>query len=322
MADAEAGSKPHAESRGQPPLPPPRRDPSNAIRLGVRPEPLRDLYYQLMKRSWWLLMGVLALAYLATNTLFAMLYALDPFGFAGVDHLRFSDAFSFSVQTFATIGYGGIAPKSAYANTLVTLEALLGLIFTAIATGLVFAKFARPRARVVFSRVMIMTRRGGKPCLQFRVANARGNDLVEASLLVTMVKSELTSEGVRMRRLHDLRLERSMTPLFTLSWVVMHVVDEQSPLYGESEQSLADDEVLFIATLTGTDGTLSQTVYARQLYEYHDVRWWHRFVDIVTIREHDRGIILDLRRFHDVEPDPSARPADDEVEAPAVELVE
>src|SRR5687768_9701693 len=127
---------------------PPRRDPSNATRLGVRPEPLRDLYYQLMGRSWWLLMAVLALVYLAVNSVFAMLYALDPFGFSGVTELHNRDAFSFSVQTFATIGYGTISPHSVYANTLVTVEALLGLMFTAIATGLVFAKFSRPRARV------------------------------------------------------------------------------------------------------------------------------------------------------------------------------
>jgi len=273
----------------------------------VRPEPLRDLYYQLMRRSWWLLMGVLAIVYLAANSVFAMLYALDPHGFSGTTDLRFGDAFSFSVQTFATIGYGTISPKSVYANTLVTIEALLGLMFTALATGLVFAKFSRPRARVLFSNTMIMTRRDGKPCLQFRVANARGNDLIEAFLRVTLVKSEHTPEGVRMRRLYDLALERSMTPLFSLAWVVMHVIDEKSPLFGETEQSLADDEVLFIATLTGIDGTLAQTVYARQLYEYHDIRWWHRFVDITTIRETDRGIILDLRKFHDVEPEAGAR---------------
>lgn len=252
-------------------------------------------------------MAALAIVYLAVNAIFAMLYALDPLGFAGLDYLGFRDAFSFSVQTFATIGYGSIAPKSIYANTLVTLEALMGLMFTAIATGLVFAKFSRPRARVLFSRTMIMTMRHGKPCLQFRVVNERGNDLVEAAIRLTLVKSETTSEGTRMRRLHDLRLERSMTPLFTLSWVVMHVIDEDSPLFGETEESLADDEVLFIAMLTGIDGTLSQTVYTRQLYEFHDIRWGHRFVDIVEIRPEDRNVILDLRKFHDIELDPEIR---------------
>lgn len=148
-----------------------RRDPSNATRLGLTPTPLSDLHYQLMRGSWWLLMGALAVLYLAVNAIFAMLYAIDPLGFSGVDSLAFRDAFSFSVQTFATIGYGSIAPKSVYANALVTIEALMGLMFTAIATGLVFAKFSRPRARVLFSRTMIVTMRHGKPCLQFRVVN-------------------------------------------------------------------------------------------------------------------------------------------------------
>jgi inward rectifier potassium channel len=273
---------------------------------GVRPTPLSDLYYQLMRGSWWLLMAALAIVYLAVNSVFAMLYALDPRGFSGVDELGFRDAFSFSVQTFATIGYGSIAPKSVYANTLVTVEALMGLMFTAIATGLVFAKFSRPRARVLYSRTMVVTTRHGKPCLQFRVVNERGNDLVEAAMRLTLVKTETTREGPRMRRLYDLRLERSNSPLFALSWVVMHVIDEESPLFGETEQSLADDEVLFIAMLTGIDGTLSQTVYTRHLYEFHDIRWGHRFVDVVQVRPDDHGLIIDVRKFHDVELDVDA----------------
>lgn len=282
--------------------PPIRRDPTQAVRIGVPITPLSDLYYELMRRRWPFLLGVLTASYLGVNVIFALLYMLDPVGLGGSASSGFGSAFSFSVQTFATIGYGAIAPQTTYANVLVTLEALAGIIFTAIATGLVFAKFSRPSARVVFSTPMVVTTRHGQRCLQFRVANARGNELVEAAIHVSVLMTETSPEGHSLRRLHDLVLERSTSSLFALSWLVMHVIDEQSPLWGHDAESLAADEALIIVTLTGIDGTFAQSVHARHLYEFHDIRWNHRFVDVVS--PHSPGRVqLDMTRFHDVQPD-------------------
>ncbi|HWB75498.1 MAG TPA: ion channel [Nannocystaceae bacterium] len=282
--------------------PPLRRDPTQAVRIGVPMTPLSDLYYELIRRRWPFLLGVLTAAYLGVNVIFALLYMLDPVGLGGSASSGFGSAFSFSVQTFATIGYGAIAPQTTYANVLVTLEALSGIIFTAIATGLVFAKFSRPSARILFSTPMVVTQRHGKPCLQFRVANARGNELVEAAIHVSVLMTESSPEGHSLRRLHDLALERSTSSLFALSWLVMHVIDESSPLSGHDAASLAADEALIIVTLTGIDGTFAQSVHARHLYEFHDIRWNHRFVDVVSPHA-PRRVQLDLTRFHDVEPE-------------------
>ncbi len=288
--------------------PPIRRDPTQAVRIGVPATPLSDLYYELMRRRWAFLIGALTLSYLLVNVLFALLYMLDPGGLGSSASSGFGSAFAFSVQTFATIGYGAIAPQTTYANLLVTIEALSGIIFSAIATGLVFAKFSRPSARLVFSTPMVVTTRHGKRCLQFRVANARGNELVEAAVHITVLKTETSPEGHTIRRLHDLALERATSSLFALSWLVIHVIDEDSPLWGEDAASLAADEALFIVTLTGIDGTFAQSVHARHLYEFHDIRWDHRFVDVIS--PHSPGRVqLDMRRFHDVEPDPERAPA-------------
>jgi inward rectifier potassium channel len=278
-----------------------RRDPTAAVRVGGSRHPLSDLYYDLMRRKWRWLVAFLASTYVLVNLAFASLYRLDPFGFGGIEELHFAEAFYFSVQTFATIGYGAIAPKSLYTNVLVTIEALFGIMYTAVATGLVFAKFSRPSARVSFSRHMVINHRNGVPMLQFRMANARGNDLVEATVHVGVLKTETTAEGHSMRRVHELRLERASSPLFAMSWLVLHPIDDTSPLYGETAESLAADEVLFIVTLVGIDGTFAQNVHARHIYEFHDIRWDHRFVDIIA--PHAPGVFrMDLDKLHDVEP--------------------
>ncbi|MEM7157216.1 MAG: ion channel [Myxococcota bacterium] len=273
-------------------------DPSHAVRVGLRLSPLTDLYYHLMRRSWWLLMGLLGLAYLVTNLLFATLYVLNKDGINSAEGGDFTDAFAFSVQTLSTIGYGTLAPTNGTVHTLVTFEAMTGLIGTAIATGLVFAKFSRPRAKVLFSTPITVGLRNGKPALVFRVGNARGNEIIEASLRVAALVPEVTMEGEKMRRLMDLPLLRSTTPMFAMTWTVIHELDENSPLYGYTEAQLAEEEVRLIVSMTGIDGTFSQTVHARHVYDTMDFRWGQRFVDIVDYTE-DGRLRIDYLRFHD-----------------------
>ncbi|MCH9682926.1 MAG: ATP-sensitive inward rectifier potassium channel 10, partial [Deltaproteobacteria bacterium] len=171
-----------------------------------------------------------------------------------------------------------------------------------------FAKYSRPRAKVLFSNRLLMMQRNGKPALTFRVGNARGNEIIEASLRVAVLVPEVSMEGEALRRLVDLKLLRSQTPVFAMSWTVIHEVDEDSPLFGYDAQRLAKDGVRFIVSLTGIDGTFSQMVHARQIYMHEHVRWGHRFVDIVGNSE-DGRLQIDYRRFHDTEP--VANPASD-----------
>lgn len=276
-------------------------DPRNAVRVGLRLSPLTDLYYHLMRGSWWMLTGVLSLAYLVTNVVFALLYMTVSEGIGSTPDGDFMDAFAFSVQTLSTIGYGMLAPRTGTAHTLVTLESMAGLIGTAIATGLVFTKFAQPRAKVLFSRNMLVQRRNGKPVLVFRLGNARGNEIIEASLRVSVLVPEITLEGEHMRRLVDLQLLRSTTPMFAMTWTAIHEIDEGSPLYGRDEASVHADALRFIVSFTGIDGTFSQTVHARQIYDHQDLRWGERFVDIVDNTE-DGRLRVDYQRFHDTMP--------------------
>lgn len=248
-----------------------------------------------------MLMGVLSLAYLLTNVLFALLYMSQSEGIGSSEEGDFVDAFAFSVQTLSTIGYGTLAPRTGMAHTLVTLESMAGLIGTAIATGLVFTKFAQPRAKVLFSNHMVVQRRNAKPVLSFRLGNARGNEIIEASLRVSVLMPEVTLEGEHMRRLVDLQLLRSTTPMFAMTWTVVHEIDEQSPLHGRDAASFHADGLRFIVSFTGIDATFSQTVHARHIYDHGDVRWGHRFVDIVDNAE-DGRLRVDYQRFHDTVP--------------------
>ncbi len=277
----------------------------NLVRTGGRRGPLRDLYLYLLVSSWPRLLALFAAAYLAANALFAGLYLLDPDDIKGAHRGSFRDAFFFSVQTMSTIGYGAMSPGTAWADTLVTAESFAGLLGLATATGLIFAKFSRPGARVLFSRVAVVSLRDGVPCLMFRVANERANQIAEARVRVVLARDAVTAEGERLRRLEDLSLLRNDHALFAFSWTVVHPVDARSPLYGETAASLAASEAEIVVSLVGFDESFAQTVHARRSYVASEIIWDARFVDILS-RLPDGRRLVDYTRFHDVEPTSSA----------------
>jgi inward rectifier potassium channel len=294
------------------PAPPPsvghtpgRRDPNAVVKIGARGGLTDDLYHFLMSGSWARLLFLIAAVYLGVNALFAGVYLAGRDCITGARPGSFFDAFFFSVQTFSTIGYGVMSPRNTFASVVVTVEAFVGLLTVAMATGLMFSKFSRPTARVLFSERMVIGPRAGRSTLMLRMANERTNDIIEASFRVTVLKPEVSPEGEKMRRLHDLPLVRGETPLFTLTFMAFHVIDEQSPLWGESAASLADGQMRFIVTVTGLDATFGQTIHARHIYEASDVVWSARFVDVLSNRP-DGQLQLDYTRFHDVEPLPPA----------------
>ena len=270
----------------------------NAIRLGT-PEALRhDLYFRLMQGSWMQLIAMAGVAYLLLNVLFAALYMLDPTSIAGRSTLTFLDAFSFSVQTFTTVGFGGLTPANAYGDVLVGLEAFLGLIWVALVTGLMFSKAARPTSSIMFSEPMVVTEYNGYPTLMIRVANARGNSIVDAELSMCALVEEVSDEGHFLRRLRDVELARTRQPIFALSWTVMHRIDEDSPYYGLDKDNLETKLVGTIVTVIGHDETYAQTVHGRKIYAPHDIRFGHQFDDVMSTNDEGQ-LVLDFRKFHD-----------------------
>lgn len=279
---------------------PAARAPSSVRRVTDRSFRTRDLYYTLLTIPWSGFFGLLAVSYGIFNLGFALLFLVDSGSIANARPGSFADAFFFSVQTMATIGYGAMYPATLYANLLVTLEVLLGMTGLALATGLIFARFSRPVARIMFSRVAVIADHDGKPTLSFRAANQRNNRILEAQVTVSILREEVTAEGQRMRRFHDLALARSRTPMFALTWTVMHVIDEKSPLHRATPASLEAEQAEIVVALIGLDETFSQTVHARHSYLAEEIVWNRRFVDILD-RLDDGTRVIDYRRFHDVE---------------------
>ncbi len=261
-----------------------------------------DIYYVLLAASWRYLFLAIVAVYLLLNALFAVVYLI----FGGIEGARpgnFGDAFYFSVQTMATIGYGVMHPTSQLANVLVTLEALIGLLGVAMATGVLFAKFARPEAKVVFSDVAVIAPREGVRSLMFRIANHRTNHVVEAGLSLYVVRNEVTSEGERVRRWHELKLERARSPVFALTWTAIHRIDEDSPIFGKTTELLRESGSEVVVIFVGLDATLAATIHARHSYVAEEIVFGARLADIL-VQDEDGTRALDLARFHDTLPQP------------------
>jgi inward rectifier potassium channel len=268
--------------------------------VGGRHAPLRDFYHALLRLPWsGTLLGICA-AYLITNAIFAAIYVET----GGVNHAApgsFRDAFFFSVQTMGTIGYGAMFPESTAANVVVVAESIVSLLVTALATGLVFAKFSRSTARFVFARRAVISPIGGVPTLAFRLGNERGNQLVNAQIRMVMVRTETLPEGGAFYRMLDLHPSRERALSLSRSWNVLHPIDAQSPLAGETPESLAAKEVELTVMVIGTDDVSMQTVHASHRYFAKDIVWGARLADVLS-ETADGNMLLDLGRFHDVEP--------------------
>ena len=259
-----------------------------------------DFYHMVLTAPWWLFVLGLAVAFVAMNTAFAGLYMLDPNGITNARPGVFWDHFLFSVQTMGSISYSILVPKSVYANVIVSAEAFVSILYIALATGIVLARMSRPVARVVFSDKAVVSLFDGTPTMMFRIANQRGNQILEAQVTVTVARQMMTRERQVMRRFQEIKLVRSRSPLFQLSWTVMHPIDKESPLYDATIDTMLADQMEIIVMLSGTDDTYADKVYARHSYLPHEICWDKQFVDVLFTREDGRRFV-DLHRFHDVE---------------------
>jgi inward rectifier potassium channel len=283
----------------------------NVKRTGLRFWSSFSAYHAMLTIPWWQFFGATTLLYLVVNAAFAAAYlACGPGALGsntvGMEHHTYLRAFFFSVQTLSTIGYGQVVPIGTGANALVTLESLIGLLGFAIVTGLLFARFSRPTAKLLFSRHALIAPYQNITALEFRVANARSNELIEVSAKVLLSRFEQI-DGVRTRRYYTLELERPGVTFLPLTWTVVHPIDARSPLYMETPESLRSSRSEFLVLLRAFDETFSATVQTRTSFIPDEVLWGFRFANAFVLSQSaNNKVAVDMRQFDKVE---SAQPA-------------
>ena len=258
-----------------------------------------DIYHRALTVSWPVFFGLAAAAFLLLNTFFAGIYQFGTQPIANQFPRGFAGAFFFSVETLATVGYGDMHPQTIYAHIVATVEIFTGMACIAVVTGLIFSRFSRPRAKIIFANHPIVRVIDGKQTLMIRAANTRQNVIAEASAQLHLLRIEGSPEGFRLRKIHDLKLVRDRHPIFMLSWSLMHMIDESSPLYGETMETLESTQAAFLLSIEGVDETTSQSMLARQQWSHRDLRWNHRYLDLVS--DDGNGMnIIDYNVFHEV----------------------
>ena len=273
--------------------------------IGRKLAPYEDFYHWVLTLSWPAFFGWVTVAYMLTNLMFGLGYYLLSGSVANTT--GFLDCFFFSVETFATIGYGEMTPVGRAGHALMTVEALAGILASATITGVTFARLARPTARVLFSEKAVVATRNGVPHLMFRMANWRRNQIVEAQLAVMVLMTETTLEGETMRRPTTIKLVRDVNPMFLLTWTAMHPIDEESPFHGEGAMDkLRAMKAEIFLSLTGLDDTLGQTIHTRYRYQLTDIVHNARFTDVL-LTDDDGVRVINFDRFHDLEPLEAAR---------------
>ncbi|EGD57394.1 ATP-sensitive potassium transporter [Novosphingobium nitrogenifigens DSM 19370] len=281
------------------------KDHGDVISLGLKRNDWSDFYYQALTMPWSGFVFVSVIGYIFLNFVFALAYFPLRGEFNSPHPLELVDLFFFSVQTLSTVGYGLIAPIGRFANTLVSLEVLLGMMINALSTGVVFARFARPRARIIFSNNAVISAENGIPALCIRIANCRRSVLLSLDVEVALSSLKLDAEGHIGRHFEPLPLVQPHVPVLRFAFVLAHVIGSASPLSRFAEnpdfEDIDDPEV--VVTVTGTDEATGQTLFARKAYSLESILHNHRFTDMIG--KDNSGIIsVDYARFHGTEAHP------------------
>jgi inward rectifier potassium channel len=283
---------------------------SHVVRIGSREIETRglatgfwtDLYHRSLTVYWPVFFASAAAIFIALNAVYAFLYWLGKDPIANVSPDLPLSLFYFSIETLATVGYGDMHPQTNYGHLIATVEIFTGMSFLAVMTGLIFARFSRPRARFLFADHPVVTLQQGRPTLMIRIANARNNTISQATARLWVLRVENMNEGHQLRRYYELKLDRREHPVFSLSWTLFHIIDETSELYSLTPDDLAATEAAFILNVSGVDDNSKQPLNARRIYSYRDIRWNHRYQDITSLSEEGR-LVLDYSMFHETTPD-------------------
>jgi inward rectifier potassium channel len=237
------------------------------------------------------------LTFVLLNLLFGIVYAAIPGSLANAEPGSLTDAFFFSVDTLATVGYGNMYPASRIGHAIASVEILLGLFFAATVTGLIFARFSRPRKGLLFSRYAVIGRYEGQKALMIRAAWTRSYPLIDATAQLSWLESAEMIDGKKFRRLRELELVRSHNPMVGLGWTLIHILPEDSDMPAALDRK---ERVILTASISGTDMLLASPSQSLQRYGRPDIRPDHEFVEMIS--EDEQGLCLDLSRFHEVHP--------------------
>src|SRR5712691_8705667 len=261
----------------------------------------RDAYQWLLALSWTRFALFIAGIYVVINLIFATLYSLGENCIAHLKPGSFVDAFFFSVQTLATVGYGHMYPQTLYGHIVTTIEIMSGIFLLAVMTGLIFVRFSRPIARVVFSKSIVIAPLNGKPTLMVRIGNENQHSMVEAEFRIMFSRDEPLLEGGDFRHFYVLKLHFDRLTVFPAALTLRHTIDDKSPLFGATAESLEAARVLFFVSVVGIDPVIAAAVQTQKDYTWRDIRFGERFVEIYT-EKGDGRLTVDYGRIHDTEP--------------------
>src|SRR5215471_7918073 len=261
-----------------------------------------DLYHHAMTVSWPAFFAWAGAVFIVLNSIYGTLYMLGDKPVANVRSESFLEFFFFSIETLATVGYGDMHPQTNYGHIVATVEIFTGMSFLAVMTGLVFARFSRPKARFVFARYSVVTTLNGQPTLMIRIANARHNTISQATARLWLFRLEHTKERDQLRRYYELELFRQEHPMFSLSWTLVHIIDETSAFRDMTPDKFTEVDGALVLNVGGVDDNSAQRLHARQIYSRDDIRWRHRYRDITSLSERGR-LVLDYAKCDEVDPE-------------------
>ncbi len=264
----------------------------------------RDSYHWVLSLSWPRFALFLASSYVIINLLFAALYVVRPNCIAGLEPGSFPQAFFFSVETLATVGYGHNYPATVYGHVVVTIQIFLGMIWIAVITGLIFVRFARPTARILFSNCLVIAPHDGRLSLMFRVANLRHTSMAEAEFRIIYSRDERVLEGEDIRRFYYLKVYPDRMISFPAALTIRHTIDEQSPLFGITPERLQKEDAFFVASTVSLELVMAAFVQSTQDYAVEDIHFGERFVDVYEELP-DGRLTVDYGRLHETEPVPT-----------------
>jgi inward rectifier potassium channel len=261
---------------------------------------LRDTYHLILTLTWPQFAALVLAVYVLINLVFAVLYSLGGRCIAELPPGSFSDAFFFSVETLATVGYGHMYPDTLYGHWVTTVEIVIGMFGMAVITGLIFIRFSRPTARILFSKCAVISPFNGVPTLMLRVANQRHIPMAEAEFRVILFRDETTKEKVTVRLFYPLKLQFDRMIAFPVALTLRHVIDETSPLYGMTSEDLKNNDTRLMASIVCIDTVIPAPVQSATDYSHNDILWNRRFVEIYT-EASDGRLTVDYGRIHDTE---------------------